>query len=164
MEGAILTEHYGAWLGAIVAHVDRHDLTCAEVDALCGLSDGAFSKIKASGMKKELRAGPYQMFALNFHLGFDTMLVPNLEKMQVMLEKRTKRLRPKGMLGLGLHPRYAKRARDLIIRHTADALRINGAKGGQARTRKLSPAKRRRIAKKAALVRWADVKAAAAGV
>ena len=38
--------------------------------------------------------------------------------------------------------------------HAVELGRLGGAKGGQARAKKLSPAKRRAIAKKAAAKRW----------
>ena len=50
-----------------------------------------------------------------------------------------------------------KRKRKIVIKTAAAALgRLGGLKGGPARAKKLSPKKRRQIAKKAANARWRE--------
>ena len=50
-----------------------------------------------------------------------------------------------------------KRKRKIVIKNAAAALgRLGGLKGGPARAKKLSPKKRRQIAKKAANARWRE--------
>ncbi|OLB73154.1 MAG: hypothetical protein AUH96_04185 [Nitrospirae bacterium 13_2_20CM_2_61_4] len=50
-----------------------------------------------------------------------------------------------------------KRERKIVIKNAAAALgRLGGLKGGPARAKKLSPKKRRQIAKKAANARWRE--------
>ena len=50
-----------------------------------------------------------------------------------------------------------KRKRKIVIKNAAAALgRLGGLKGGPARAKKLSPKKRRQIARKAANARWRE--------
>lgn len=50
-----------------------------------------------------------------------------------------------------------KRKRKIVIKNAAAVLgRLGGLKGGPARAKKLSPKKRRQIAKKAANARWRE--------
>lgn len=158
-----LLEHYAAWFTAMRMQVESLEITYEEVDSICGLADGQYEKLvrKGNWTKGQRRAGPYVMFAMTNNLGFDLVLRVNPEKLANLRELMTKRKRPKRMRGLGAHERGHEAPRDLVIKFGADQLRLNGAKGAQGYLRKVSPAKRRRNARKAALVRWGDVKEAA---
>jgi hypothetical protein len=158
-----IVEHYTAWLTVMVWRVTQENITHAEVDALCGLADGQYEKLtrKSDWADGARRAGPYVMFAMANNLGYDIIVRENPEKLARMRERAVKRKYAKPIHPLGKHPRSKDAPRDRIIRHGADQVRLYASRGGYARAAKLSKAKRRRIAKNAALIRWSDVKAAA---
>ena len=162
-----VVEHYRAWFSLMMRHIEAERLTNEEVDAQCGLADGQYSKLVAAfkpdgeWSKGARRAGAYVMFAMMNNLGFDMVLRVNAGKLAKLREKAGKSKRPKGMRGLGAHERGHHAPRDCNIRFGADQLRLNGKKGAEVTNRKLSPKQRRRNAKRAALIRWNDIKAAA---
>lgn len=162
--GDYLAEHYAAWLNVMVWRVTQENITHAEVDALCGLADGQYEKLtrKSDWADGARRAGPYVMFAMANNLGYDIIVRENPEKLAKMRERAVKRKYAKPMRALGEHPRSKSAPRDRIIRHGADAVRLYASRGGQAYGKKVSPAKRRRNARKAAIARWS--RSSSAGV
>jgi hypothetical protein len=134
-------------------------ITYETVDEIAGFPARYTGKLLAEPPMRNLSLD--SMFAL---LGA-IALTPQLEHDEKRLEKLQKRMQwaQRRREGPQYKPRMlaAAKHKPVTIYFTTDFMAQLGAMGGVARAKKLTSARRKSIARKAALVRWADVKAAA---
>lgn len=138
-------------LAAYRARMAQLQVTHGEVDRVSTLADGYTSKLLAANPAKNL--GPFSFQALNTTLGVKWVMVEDAATL-----KHTNGLNKASsanMLAIG--------AQDVFtIKLTRRRLRKMAKAGAKARNEKLSPRKRSQLARRAATIRWNDVKAAVA--
>lgn len=146
---AVFTD-YDGMIEAMRARKDELQLTDKAIDELALLPDGYTAKLFGAARIKNV--GPQSMGALLDVLCFEAHLVPNLEGLERLARRRAKiendgkRLRPPPVLA-----RLSSRAINRLMPDVASAMgKLGASKGGHARAAKLSPSRRRMIARKAA--------------
>lgn len=149
---------------ALRARRDELQLTHETIDAVSGLQPGYTSKLLAPKPIKNL--GPMSFEMLLGALGVAVVVVEDPEQIARVSRQWTKRRAPLRK-PLALPPPSisasisASIAQEIQVTpalqrllHNPEWMKEIGIKGGKARGMKLSPRRRRQIAKKAAAVRW----------
>lgn len=130
------------------ARIAELGVTYATVDDLSGLQSGYVGKILGDGRVKAL--GPLSMGLLNTTLAIKFVVVEDPVTLLQMAQKWELRIRPASMPS-----RASTRAMERFKPIVTQALNSErAALGGRARALKLTPARRRAIAKRAARARW----------
>jgi hypothetical protein len=136
-------EHSEALLAALRRRLDELQITHETVDHLSGFASGYASKLLSDPPTKRL--GHFSLFVLLQTLGLDIVLVENPEALEALRNPMHRR-RQAFVL---------KRPGHLIF--SADFLRRNGSKGGNARARKLTPRQLSEIGRLGAQARLAKL-------
>lgn len=129
-------QHYAGLLAAFRARLAELDVSYGEIEAAARLPERYLAKVVCSPPKRLIH--PYTLFNIIAALRLQMQLVPDLSAQPAF-----RRRRRKVML-----------SRPSNVTFTPDQMRMNGIKGGHARVRRLSAARRRAIARKAARARW----------
>lgn len=147
-EAGVIAEFsdYGSLHVALRLVRERRNISFETLDEIVGAPKGYFSKVFAPKSERKITMQALG-WAMN-GLGVKAVLIDDPETLR-QIESRLKTRDQKVVRAGGKHVVLSYR----FMRRIA-------ALGGQARNKKLSPARRRKIAKKAALIRWNDIKEA----
>src|SRR5580700_6623687 len=140
-----VVDHCCAALRAIRARCAEVDVTYEALDDAAGLPARYSSKCLAPNPTKRYSA--FSLFLILQTLGLTAALVPIVAASEVRERIGKRLIRPK-MLSGGEH-------KAVTITLGPDFFAKLGRQGNAARNRSLSPAERRRLARNAALARWA---------
>jgi hypothetical protein len=139
---------YSSFLRAVRARVAELDITHETLDAVSGLQSGYTSKLLASPPIR--RMGPLTIFLMLQSLGMTLLLAEDKSALNVLNGRLVPRRTPRVI-----------RARSITL--SPDYFSRIARNGNAAKMIKFSPAKRSRIARKAARARWRKARAAAEG-
>lgn len=141
-------------LAALQQQVEELNITRQEIDRVWGRASGYASKVLCVPPIKRLSLESFLELSSVLGLAWTPVQDPLAIRYTGRLEKRDRRwVRKHAVLA-------SSRIPWLITKETAREL---GSTGGKTRAAYLSPSKRRKIARKGALIRWSKVKAVAKG-
>ena len=143
----MVVEHYSALIDAIRARVAELNISHETLDQVCGLPAGYASKILSNPPVRRLAA--FLLFPVLQTLGLQVRLADDpdaLDRVRHRLPRKAAPFRMR-MRGRGKH-------KNGIFYLSPDLQKIRGRNGGLARAKKLSSWRRKRIAKRAARIRW----------
>ena len=133
---------YATLMRTLRARVAELGITHETLDDLAGFQSGYASKLLCDPPMKRL--GPITLHIMFGALAMRQQLVHDEEAYGRLQHRLERRLKPRML-----------RARRTTVHLTPDFMRRIAILGNAARTKKLSPAKRSRLARKAAKARWA---------
>lgn len=146
-----VARHYAELVAACRKRVAELDITHAELDHLAGLQDGYASKLLCEPPMK--RMGPLTMFLVFEALGMQVAFQDDSAALDRIKTRLVRRMFPRRMPGRSVHD-------PMIIVLQPDLLAKARRRGGENSRKYMGRRQAKRIAKQAARIRWAKVRAA----
>lgn len=153
--------NYLQLLQAIRARIAELGLSYETVDALAGWADDYASKILTLEIKPQREGGKRRALRAMGPMAFDAMLgAVGLKIILIEDERAIERIRKHRDFVKRKSPvRNVVRQNYIVHRLTHENMRQLGIRSGEMRLIKIPPAKRKKLARKAARAKWKKVKA-----
>lgn len=143
---AVVTDH-NATIEAFRARKEVLNLSDAALEARANLATGSISKILAAVPSKQM--GVLSLWAIAWGLGMKVAFIEDADAMALHAKNADERRRPDYNA-----KRLAQLSERTIKRLVSPIARAIGKRGGDARTTKMTPAARSRVARMGGLARW----------